>query len=140
MKKTDFKAGDLIVVKKVDPNTLKVGDIITFTSKDPYSFNEKVTHKIRKINYKDKAIESFTTYGTVSNIDDKGLVFKADVVGRYLFKISKLGYFLALVKSKASFFIIGIVSLIFLIIYLSFKLLKSSQDSKNLSKEEDKIT
>ena len=47
MKKTDFKAGDLIVVKKVDPNTLKVGDIITFTSKDPYSYNEKVTHKIK---------------------------------------------------------------------------------------------
>ena len=33
MSKTDFKAGDLILVKETDPSTLKAGDIITYMSK-----------------------------------------------------------------------------------------------------------
>ena len=37
-----------ILVKEVNPNTLKVGDIITFISQDWASFGETVTHKIRK--------------------------------------------------------------------------------------------
>ena len=48
MAKTDFKAGDLIFVKEVDPNTLKEGDIITYLSQNTDSFGETITHKIRK--------------------------------------------------------------------------------------------
>ena len=32
MKKTDFDAGDLVLVKEVDPSTLQVGDIISYQS------------------------------------------------------------------------------------------------------------
>ena len=38
MAATDFKAGALIMVREVDPNTLHDGDIITFISQDTDSF------------------------------------------------------------------------------------------------------
>ena len=50
MSKTDFKAGDLILVKETDPATLKKGDIITYMSQITESFGETITHKIRKLN------------------------------------------------------------------------------------------
>ena len=34
MSKTDFSAGDLVLVKEVDPSTLKEGDIIAYTSQN----------------------------------------------------------------------------------------------------------
>ena len=34
MSKTDFNAGDLILVKEVDPTTLQVGDIISYQSQN----------------------------------------------------------------------------------------------------------
>ena len=34
MKATDFDAGDLVLVKEVDPATLKEGDIIAYTSQN----------------------------------------------------------------------------------------------------------
>ena len=49
MAATDFKAGDLILVKEVDPTTLQEGDIITFMSQDTDSFGETITHKIRRL-------------------------------------------------------------------------------------------
>ena len=39
MKKTDFNAGDLVLVKEVDPSTLKEGDIIAYTSQKPHIGN-----------------------------------------------------------------------------------------------------
>lgn len=49
MAATDFRAGDLILVKETDPATLQEGDIITFISQDTDSFGETVTHKIRSL-------------------------------------------------------------------------------------------
>ena len=49
MSKTDFGAGDLVLVKEVDPSTLKEGDIIAYTSQNTSNYGETVTHKIRKL-------------------------------------------------------------------------------------------
>ena len=49
MSKTDFKAGDLALVKEVDPSTLKEGDIIAYTSQNTANYGETVTHKIRRL-------------------------------------------------------------------------------------------
>lgn len=48
MSETDFKAGDLIIAKEVDPATLQEGDIICYQSTNKESFGEIITHKIRQ--------------------------------------------------------------------------------------------
>jgi hypothetical protein len=46
MKKTDFKAGDLVFIKEMEPDTLREGDIIAYVSQNSSNFGEIVTHKI----------------------------------------------------------------------------------------------
>ena len=120
MAATDFKAGDLIIVKKVDPKELSVGDIITFKSSDPNNFQKVITHKIRKIEDNNQV---YTTYGTSTNIDDVKKVLSANLIGRYLFKISKLGFLLNFLKNNLLFFLI-FSSLCYLIFTLNIKLIK----------------
>lgn len=48
MKKTDFDAGDIVLVKNVDPATLQSGDIIAFTSQNSASYGATVTHKTQR--------------------------------------------------------------------------------------------
>lgn len=116
MAATDFKAGDLIVIKAVNPKDLKVGDIISFKSLSELNYNEVVSHKIRKIN-QDKNNLSFTTYGSSTNVDDKNPVFANNIIGRYIFKISKIGYFLAFLKNPYTLIYFLIIGLIILIIF-----------------------
>lgn len=49
MSKTDFNAGDLVLVKETDPALLKEGDIISYQSTNTENYGEVVTHKIRKL-------------------------------------------------------------------------------------------
>ncbi len=49
MSKTDFSAGDLVLVKEVDPSTMKESDIIAYTSQNTSNNGETVTHKICRL-------------------------------------------------------------------------------------------
>ena len=73
MAATDFKAGDVIITKEVNPSTLKAGDIITFVSQNDDSYGEVITHKILKIVIEAGAngapTQKFLTYGTTNAPD-----------------------------------------------------------------------
>ena len=74
MSATDFNAGDLIMVKEVDPETLEEGDIISYISQDNDSFGETITHKIRKKTTDARGNPGFVTYGTTTGVDDETIV------------------------------------------------------------------
>ena len=74
MSKTDFSAGDLVLVKDVDPSTLKEGDIIAYTSQNTSNYGETVTHKIRKLTTDANGEPGFITYGTTTDTDDDTIV------------------------------------------------------------------
>jgi len=93
MKATDFEAGDVVVVKEVDPATLREGDIISFISKNDASFGETVTHKIRKLGTTAHGDPGFVTYGTTTDTDDEAVVDYYAVEGKYQFRIPKVGRF-----------------------------------------------
>ena len=68
----DILAGDIIICHKVDPQTLKEGDVIAFF--DPASTGSAVvTHKIEKVIYADDGvtIKEFKTYG-INNLNADG--------------------------------------------------------------------
>lgn len=67
MSKTDFDAGDLVLVKEVkDYSTLKEGDIISYISQNTENYGEVVTHKIRRITTDVSGEPGFITYGTTT--------------------------------------------------------------------------
>ena len=80
-----YPVGTLIFVKEADPNTLEVGDVITYH----LDSNTVVTHRIVEI---DKEGQTVTTKGDANNANDGNPVPYSEIVGKEHFKIPYLGY------------------------------------------------
>lgn len=103
MSKTDFKAGDLILVKEVDPSTLQVGDIISYESTNTDNYGEVVTHKIRSLTTDENGQPGFITYGTTTDTDDEMPVTYPYVLGKYEKCLSGVGNFFQFLKTTPGY-------------------------------------
>ncbi len=116
MKATDFDAGDLVLLKEVDPSTLTEGDIIAFRSADPNSFGETFTHKIRALTTTEEGEPAFITYGTTTNVDDLYPVTYEQVQGKYQFALEGVGTFFTFLKTVPGYICCIFLPFMFLII------------------------
>lgn len=117
MSKTDFKAGDLILVRETDPSTLKAGDIITYMSQSTESFGETITHKIRKVTTDARGNPGFITYSTTTDQDDDTIVTYMYVSGKYEKTIPNVGYFFNFMKTPQGYITCIFVPFMILIVY-----------------------
>ena len=116
MSATDFDAGDLVLVKEVDPATLKEGDIIAYISRSSASNGETTTHKIRRLTADEDGEPGFITYGTTTDTDDEGIVTYGDVLGVYRGHIPKVGRFIAFIKTTGGFITCILIPLFLLVL------------------------
>ena len=121
MAATDFRAGDLILVKETDPATLQEGDIITFISQDTDSFGETVTHKIRSLTTDAAGKPGFITYGTTTDTNDEVIVTYPFVLGKYQSRIPKLGTFFRFLKTTPGYFTCIFLPFALIILYEGIK-------------------
>lgn len=117
MSKTDFDAGDVVLVKNVAPSTLKEGDIIAFTSQDKDNYGETVTHKIRKVTVDEKGEPGFITYGTTTDTDDSTVVTYPYILGKYQGHIPKIGTFFHFLKTVPGYIIFILIPFAVLILF-----------------------
>lgn len=144
MSKTDFCAGDIVIVKEVDPATLKEGDIISYTSQNVESYGETVTHKIRKLTKDANGDSGFITYGTTTDTDDETIVTYAYVLGKYTGHIPGVGMFFSFMKTTPGYICCIFIPFLLLILYqginciVLFKRYKREQQAE-LDEEKAKI-
>ena len=144
MSKTDFSAGDLVLVKEVDPATLQEGDIIAYTSQNTANYGETVTHKIRKLTTDAAGEPGFITYGTTTDTDDETVVTYPYVLGKYSLRIPKVGSFFQFLKTTPGYIVCILMPFLLLILLEGircirlFKKYKSEQQAE-LQAERDKI-
>ena len=144
MSKTDFNAGDLILVKEVDPSTLKEGDIITFMSQDTDHFGETITHKIRKLTTDAEGNPGFITYGTTTDTDDETVVTYPYILGKYQSRIPALGTFFNFLKTTPGYFVCIFIPFMLIIIYEGLKFFNlfrryKKEQMDEMQAERDKI-
>lgn len=128
MKKTDFSAGDLVLIKEVEPSTLKEGDIIAYISQNNSNFGQTITHKIRRLTTDAKGDPGFVTYGTTTDVDDETVVTYPYILGKYQAHIPKIGSFFHFLKTTPGYLLCIFLPFILLILLESircFGLLKS---------------
>ena len=131
MEKTINK-GDLIFVKKVDTDNLKVGDIIAFRNAD----NTVTTHRISEI-VKSSKKTCFRTKGDNNNDVDQEVTCSNLVEGKYVSKIAKLGSLVIFVQEPMGF---AIMMLTILIICIFVYFLGSRKiDDEMVIKDEDEL-
>lgn len=144
MSKTDFSAGDLILVKETDPSALKEGDIISYISQNSANFGETVTHKIRRRTVDANGEPGFITYGTTTDTDDETVVTYAYVIGKYTGRIPKMGSFFNFLKSTPGYIVCILLPFLILIVCEGincvrlFRKYKSEQQAE-LQAERDKL-
>lgn len=123
-----FKTGDMIIIKKVDVTKLKVGDVITFHTiiNNEYALN---THRIVKIDEMNGA-RSYTTKGDNNAMADTHVISDGDIVGKYVFKLSKLGKLMKLLSSSTGFLLIIVLPMLCFFVYQVYHLIMVSINLK----------
>lgn len=116
MSATDFKSGDLILIKDVDPETLEVGDIISFKAATIENYYEIVTHKIRKKIYINDGEPAFITYGTTNDVNDNDAVTYDNVVGKYVKTFPNVGRFFQFLKTTKGYILCILIPFLILIL------------------------
>ena len=144
MSKTDFSAGDLVLVKAVDPSTLKEGDIIAYTSQNTSNYCETVTHKIRKLTTDANGEPGFVTYGTTTDTDDETIVTYPYVLGKYQGRIPKVGTFFQFLKSTPGYIVCILIPFLLLILLEGIRCIRlfrkyKAEQQAELQAERDKI-
>ena len=144
MSKTDFKAGDLILVKEVHPSTLKEGDIITYISQNPNSFGETITHKIRALTTDAEGNPGFITYGTTTGTDDETVVTYPYILGKYTKALPAVGHFFTFLKTPQGYIVCIFIPFLLLILYQGINTIKlfrryKSEQMEDLEAERAKI-
>ena len=86
-----IKIDDAIVVKRIDGDKYKVGDIITFESSDSNYEGLAVTHRIVEKHSLDKNTSVYTTKGDNNKVIDPVSVKTDDIYGKVLFKVPNAG-------------------------------------------------
>ena len=144
MSATDFNAGDLVLVKKVDPTTLQEGDIIAYQSQNSENYGATVTHKIRQRTVNANGEPGFITYGTTTGTDDEIVVTYPFVQGKYQFAIPNLGSFFVFLKTPLGYVICILIPFLLLIFYQALNCVKifrqyKVEQMKELQAEKDAI-
>ena len=118
----EYNVGDLIYVKKVDVNTIKVDDPITFV------LNENLTVATHRVVRIDAENQRCYTKGDANQIEDNDPVHFNNVLGVPQFAIPKLGYVSNFIQNPPGMYItIGVGILLIAAVFLP-DLLKRKND------------
>ena len=127
---------DIVVTKKVPAEELEVGDIITFIAPDSRYGGISITHRILD-KYYDESLGSYTyrTKGDNNNTADSALVPNANILGKVILKIPKLGYLQDLLASKGGLIFVVLIPSLVILSYDIMKMLKKVGQKTKLIKE-----
>ena len=122
-----------IVTEAVDPESLQVGDIITFRSTESKLEGALNTHRITSV-YEEGGQLMFHTKGDANAVEDSEPVSSINVVGKVVFISAALGTVVSLFSNPLVFFPFVVVPLVLL---LGFELVKLVKSTNEVARAED---
>lgn len=129
----NYHTGSLIYDKKVDPFTLKEGDVITFM----VSEDTLATHRIVGVvpDEDEPGTIRFRTKGDANDSEDGTLVHYKNVVGTPVFTIPYLGYFSNWITHAPGKYIAITAAVVFLILLFLPDMLKKADEADQRAAE-----
>ena len=127
-----YSVGDLLYVKTVDPDSIKVGDPITFV------LNEELvvaTHRVVDIDAENR---QFTTKGDANKTADAAPVHFNNLIGKPVFAIPLLGYVSAYIQSPPGMYVaIALGVALLAIVFLPDLMVKKPEETKKTEEKEE---
>lgn len=136
MSATDFDAGDIALVREVDPATLQEGDIISYISQNSANYGETVTHKIRRLTTDAAGNPGFITYGTTTDVDDETVVTYPYVLGQYVARLPKVGTFFTFLRTTPGYVCCILIPFVLLMLYQGLNCVKLFRQYKKEQMDE----
>lgn len=106
--------GDMIIVNTINPEDLKVGDVIAF--QDPYGASNIVTHRIVSID-DSSGSRIFQTKGDANGSPDVFSVPASTVIGKLVFVLPLVGYLPGFLKDNPIVYVLAIIVPVLLLIF-----------------------
>lgn len=120
-----YSVGDLLYVKTVDPDSVRVGDPITFVLNEDLAV---ATHRVVAV---DSVNRQFTTKGDANESEDARPVHFNNLVGVPVFAIPLLGYVSAYIQSPPGMYVaITFGVLLLAAVFLPDLLMKKSEKAE----------
>ena len=122
-----------IIAQRVEPSSLKVGDVISFYSSDPALKRNVVTHRIKDIITEDSSIR-FVTKGDANVLEDPYEVPASDLVGKVIGKSNVFSALGRVNQDPKLFFLVIVLPISALITWEFVGFSKKAKDSDNEKK------
>ncbi|HUV71561.1 MAG TPA: signal peptidase I [Clostridia bacterium] len=108
-----IKVGSVVFVRKVKPEVLKKGEVITYSSSENPEMS--ITHRLVEIEEKEgKTV--FKTRGDANNNEDMAEVSPSQIKGKVIFSLPFLGYLSVWIKKPLGFGLLVILPALLIII------------------------
>jgi len=137
----EINGGDLIIVRQIDGEEVKTGDIIAFFDPDGNG-SSILTHRVTAVET-ENGVLSFRTKGDANNTEDKKAVSEDKLVGIYKIRIPGAGNAAMFMQTTAGLIVCVIIPLILLV---GFDLIRrrkheqqNQQDTAALLKELEEL-
>lgn len=131
-----IKIRDAIIIKRYDEQDLKVGDIITYRSEDPYFYGIMITHRIIDVTY-DEGEKVYVTKGDHNATRDRLPVKSNQIYGKVIMMIPKIGYIQTFLATSYGWIIAVVIPCLGIIITDVVKLVRNiSKDSRSKKRKE----
>jgi len=128
---SEIPQGSLVLVKHVDPATIKVGDVVTYIRPD----NITVTHKVMTIyeDYYQSGVRGFVTKGVDNPDSDPDVVYADNVIGVVQFHIANAGAILSDISNHI--WVIAGIFIVLLMLSVTLKMFFSESKREKARKE-----
>jgi len=105
----EIPTGSYILVKKIKPEGVKVGDVILFYSSDENIYMKPNTHRVVEIYLDDNDNYSFVTKGDNNPVNDSELAQGDNLIGVYVKKIPFLTKISDVLNNRVAFFLLVLI-------------------------------
>lgn len=135
----NIKVDDVIVnVRVKSPESIKVGDVITFNSTSSISKGLTVTHRVINIIKNDDGTYEYVTKGDFNPSADSATAKYNDIIGKVVIKLPAVGKIQGFIATKMGWFIVVLLPALGVIIYDLMKIVKLVYNKKTASEISDR--
>lgn len=125
----DYKIGDVLLAKEVDPSTIKVGDDISYLGAAGDVRGKVVTHRVNSITKNSEGKLMFKTQG-ISNLIEDPVVSEDQIYGKIVYKPVVLSAFYKIIGTDVGFFLCIVIPVMGIIIYEMIVILLNKEEKR----------
>lgn len=133
-----IKIKDAVLIRRVDPEDIKVGDVVTYRSMDQSYYGILITHRVVNIK-EENGQKIYVTKGDHNQTVDRSPIVAEQIYGKVVMRIPKIGYIKYFLVSSYGWIIAVVVPSLGIIVYDIIKLIKNIKNGNNASDDKKKV-